>query len=193
MKTKSIMIVLLIATVIISCGDVKNQVFAQKNDTLIVNEPVTSYNVQRYFDENGNQIGYDSVYTYSYSYSGNGEMPEDVQKMMEQFNNNFSMTFGNSFMMPNQSMGNQFFNDDFFNSFFNSSPFLNDPFFNNYPNSQNNYKSLEQIIQQHQKQIRQMQQLMDSVYNQQNQINRQEQYNNQKTKNNTSSQKSYKI
>jgi len=177
MKKYNVFYSVLVLLVLISVGcNTKNKnVLAQTNDTIIVNKPIENFNVKRYYDNNGNQIGYDSVYTYSYSSSGNGQMPMEIDSIFNQFNNNFGMYNFNFSFSP----------DDFFG---------NDNFFNN-------NIDIQQMMRIQQQQMEQMQKMMDSLQNiQQKNI---EQYNNQqrnnkqedlnKTKNQNSKAKVYDI
>jgi len=147
----SVLILFLIISV--SCNNIEKKILAQINDTIIVNKPNESFNVKRYCDDFGNQIGYDSVYTYSYSYSGNGQNQIDMDSLFNQFGN-FDFNFSNS---PN---GFYFGNDDFFNNFFNTNPQ-----FNNQNFYFDNNIDLQEIMKQHQKQFDEMQKMMDSLKN----------------------------
>jgi len=195
----------IIALITLSCASNQNEIMAQVSDTVIVNQPITKHNVQRYYDQYGNQIVYDSVYTYSYSYSGDGQIPEDISNMFNQLGSGLGIANQGLIMSPYGSFGNQYFNDDFFNSFFNASPFLNGPSVNNNPNgnldnnlynNQFNDKYFEQMMMMHQQQIENMQKMMNSIYNQQNQFNQQNQLNNQnqqKTSSKATNQNSIEI
>jgi hypothetical protein len=80
---------------------------AQNNNKKNDNQPKVNINVHRKYDKKGNEVGYDSTYTWSWS--SNGSMPSD--SMMRSMEKNFGMNFSSGF--PNEEMfGPGFFGND---------------------------------------------------------------------------------
>lgn len=136
----------------------KSSVVVDSDDTIVVNQPFTDYKVNRYYDEYGNQIGYDSSFTYSYSYSGGGEIPDEVMEIFENFNSNFMMPNYSSFFSPDFNIFSFPYDLNYENETSDNDEILN--FFDWYQ---------QQIIEQ-QKQMKKRQQIIDSLYQEKEQI-----------------------
>lgn len=94
----------------------------ENKDSISVNKPKISWKVNKKYDEAGNVIGYDSIYSYSYDNFKNLQKDMDLDSLMESMkflsHNNIS-----SFMKDNNLVqfmdidsllnGNQYFNDFF--------------------------------------------------------------------------------
>ncbi len=89
-----------------------------------INAPQTDIKVKREYDENGNLIRYDSVYTSYYSSSGDSiQIEQFLQNMEKQFNQ--SWPFKYDFFTGYDSNF-----DSIINQYFYNNPFFDDPFFN---------------------------------------------------------------
>ncbi len=94
----------------------KQKILEKRNENLSQQEisemPKENVKVTKEFDENGNLIRYDSVYTYFYSNTKTAQNPEEIMKYLEEIEQRFKF--------PGQSIFDQFFNDDefFFKNFY---------------------------------------------------------------------------
>lgn len=102
-------------------------------DQVIPDENIT---VNKEYDEYGNLIKYDSIY--SYSYSSNGKLNDSLQKQLEQHFKQHSI-FSDSFF-------NDFFNGTDFQSF-NSDDFFYQGFINQDERIKNMMKQMDSIHQ----------------------------------------------
>ena len=94
------------------------------------NEPKEDIKVNKEYDEDGNLVRYDSVYTYSYSNSTNGSVQNDslMAELRKRINSQFSFSSSNmfdDFFGSDSLMTSGFFSNDFAEKFFSQSPFLN--------------------------------------------------------------------
>ncbi len=133
-----------------ACQNSDGNLLAKNEDSIVINKPNESFNVKKYYDGAGNQIGYDSVYTYSYSYSGSGQMPKEIDSIFNSLQNNFYMPNFEMFFSPEGLK----FDDQFF-----SNPY------GVFPNMQNSGFDMDAIIQKHQMEMERMQKMMDSIRN----------------------------
>ncbi|MCK0135140.1 hypothetical protein [Arenibacter sp. S6351L] len=113
---------------------------AEKNtDSISVNKPKISWKVDKKYDEKGNVIGYDSIYSYSYSNLKNLPKEMNLDSIMN------SMKFfsqGNlSFFMEGHNLG-QFMDMD---SIMNGSQYFKD-FFER--QRSNNFSDMRELFQQ---------------------------------------------
>ncbi|MDN3618440.1 hypothetical protein QWY81_03090 [Polaribacter undariae] len=112
----------------ISCKGQANEtkkVEKENNKTDIVEEPKGTWKVDKEFDENGNLIRYDSVYSWSSNDKLGDLSMSDKDSLMQSFKSRF---FSNYSGFENQGFedvfsqdslfSKQFFNDDFFGSNF---------------------------------------------------------------------------
>ena len=85
-----------------------------RNIQINSNKPKIDYKVNKKYDDNGNLIAYDSVYTYYYSNVDRNSLINDsiYKKFNEHFNTNSS--FFNDFMKQDEYLNEEFFSDDFF-------------------------------------------------------------------------------
>lgn len=127
MKTFGNLIVIMLSSILVSCNaqtktNKANQSQENKSRT---EEPKGAWKVDKEFDENGNLIRYDSIY----SWSSNSKF-EDLSKFdKDSLLNNFESKFYKHFLQfkndgfedifePDSLFSRYFFNDDFFNSDF---------------------------------------------------------------------------
>ncbi len=123
---KKLILLSLIAILSTSCKGQENQNDTAKNDTDKITEaPKGSWKVDKEYDEEGNLIRYDSIYSWSSTdaFSELAEKNPDslIQSFQSRFYRNFSGVnhpkFGHLF--ENDSLfTNHFFTDDFFDSEF---------------------------------------------------------------------------
>ena len=112
MKTLNILPIFLFLMLSCTAQD-KQQKKEQQNNT--TNAPKENVQVNKEYDEFGNLIKFDSIY--SYSYSSNGQLNDSIiLKMQEQFSKNklFGQQFFNNFFEEDST----FFKDHFFSKGF---------------------------------------------------------------------------
>ncbi|MCM4173340.1 hypothetical protein DHD32_17835 [Arenibacter sp. TNZ] len=111
----------------------------KKTDSLGVDEPKISWKVDKKYDEKGNVIGYDSIYSYSYNNLGNLAKGMNLDSIMN------SMKF---FSYDNFSSYRE---DQYLGRIFNEDSLLNvNPFFDDFFEKQraNNFSDMRQLFQQ---------------------------------------------
>jgi len=115
----------------VSCNsqnnDIKITETKERNDEKIVEEPKGTWKVDKEFDENGNLIRYDSIYSWSsydkYNNLSLSERDSLVQSFKSRFFTNFSRFENQGFedvFSKDSLFSKHFFNDDFFGSDFGS-------------------------------------------------------------------------
>ncbi len=125
---KNYFLVCMIGVLSFGCNDQKND--AKKTETKeseenIVERPKGSWKVDKEFDDNGNLIRYDSIY----SWSSNGELDTlstlDRDSLLQSFKSRFYTNFSNfedrgfdDVFSKDSLFSNYYFNDDFFGSDF---------------------------------------------------------------------------
>ncbi|MEZ4970662.1 MAG: hypothetical protein R2814_13595 [Flavobacteriaceae bacterium] len=125
---KKLLSTLLLGLILVSCQAQDDPSrpkvdLAEKNaDSNSVDTPKTSWKVDKKYDENGNVIGYDSIYTYSYSNIKNLPMEmglDSIMGAMKFFSQDNLSTFmeeynlGRTKDMDSLLNGNQYFKDFF--------------------------------------------------------------------------------
>ncbi|MEH1008361.1 MULTISPECIES: hypothetical protein [unclassified Winogradskyella] len=122
--------ILLLMTVFlcVSCSGQENK--AKNGETKEANKaiaevPKGSWKVDKEFDENGNLIRYDSIYSWSSSNMYNDLSPMDRDSLIESFRSRFFTNFSQfedqgfeDIFSQDSLFSNRFFNDDFFGSSF---------------------------------------------------------------------------
>jgi hypothetical protein len=86
----------------------------QKNDTSAL-KPDENITVNKEYDENGNLIRYDSIY--SYSYSSNGKLNDSLKQQFQKYFNSHNFindSFFDDFFGKDSSAGGGFYPDNFF-------------------------------------------------------------------------------
>lgn len=103
---KRTLITLLLAASIVSCHAQQEK----KKTEVSSNQPVTSWKVNKQYDNKGNLVRYDSTYSYSYSSSGNSaEADSLMQQFRQQWNTQFN--FGGLFRHPFPMFTDSLFSD----------------------------------------------------------------------------------
>lgn len=109
----------------VSCNGQKNEIKKTETKENIVEKPKGNWEVNKEFDENGNLIRYDSIYSWSSSNKLNHlssvERDSLMQTLKSRFFTNFSSFKNQGFedMFSEDSLfSKRFFNDDFFGSDF---------------------------------------------------------------------------
>jgi hypothetical protein len=125
---KKQMLSLMFALLCISCNGQEGK--AQKeelknSESNIVEEPKGSWKVDKEFDENGNLIRYDSIYSWSSESKFDNLSPSDRDSIMQTFKSRFFRNFShfenegfNDIFSQDSLFSKRFFNDDFFGSSF---------------------------------------------------------------------------
>lgn len=127
---KKYILLLIIGFLSVSCNsqnnDTKN-IEKKEEDKTTVNEPQGAWKVDKEFDENGNLIRYDSVYSWSSNNTYNNLSSSDRDSLIQSFKSNFFKSFSgfknNGFddvFSKDSLFSNYYFNDDFFKSDFGS-------------------------------------------------------------------------
>ncbi|WP_452597345.1 hypothetical protein [Pontimicrobium sp. MEBiC01747] len=125
---KQYILIAVLAFVCISCSGQKNnteEVEINTDEKNIVKEPKGTWKVDKEFDENGNLIRYDSIY----SWSSNSELDNlsslDKDSLMQSFKSRFYTNFSKfenegfeAVFSQDSLFSKHFFNDDFFDSSF---------------------------------------------------------------------------
>ncbi|WP_458629128.1 hypothetical protein [Winogradskyella sp. PC D3.3] len=122
--------ILLLLTVLlsVSCSGQKDdskKVEIKESEKQIVKEPKGSWKVDKEFDENGNLIRYDSIYSWSSMDHLDDLSMEEKDSLMQAFKSRFFTDFSHfedegfqSLFSEDSLFSKQFFNDDFFGSDF---------------------------------------------------------------------------
>jgi len=105
--------------------DKKEDVVTKQGDKKEMEQPKGTWKVDKEFDENGNLIRYDSIYSWSSSDTINDLATMDKDSLLNNFESKFYRRFstfkdqGFEDIFGRDSLfGNHFFNDDFFESDF---------------------------------------------------------------------------
>lgn len=121
---KKYMLFLMVALLSTSCNGQKkdsNKVETEDNNKTIVQKPKGSWKVDKEFDENGNLIRYDSIYSWSSSNKFDNLSMIGKDSLIKSFESRF---FKNFSQFKNQGFENMFASDSLF-----SKHFFNDDFF----------------------------------------------------------------
>jgi hypothetical protein len=110
----------------LGCNSQDNE--AKKTDNKTIEKPKGSWKVDKQFDENGNLISYDSIYSWSSSNKYDNLTAVDKDSIMKSFKSKF---FTNFSQFENEGFEDIFsqdslFSDHFFNDNFFGSPFGQD-------------------------------------------------------------------
>ena len=125
---KKYILVFMIGLLFLSCNGQKNDTKNTEiieNEGPIVEQPKGSWKVDKEFDDKGNLIRYDSIY----SWSSNGKIDDfstvDKDSLLQSFKSRFFTNFSDfekkgfdDVFSQDSLFSNHFFNDDFFNSDF---------------------------------------------------------------------------
>ncbi|WP_299103509.1 hypothetical protein [uncultured Winogradskyella sp.] len=138
---KKYILLLMVGLLSVSCkgqGNETTKVEKEENKTKIVEEPEGTWKVDKEFDENGNLIRYDSIYSWSSNDKFDSLSLSDKDSLMQSFKSRF---FSNYSGFENQGFGSIFSQDSLF-----SKRFFNDDFFGS--NFGNDFMDIELLRQQ---------------------------------------------
>jgi hypothetical protein len=99
-----------------SCQAQINQDNQKENNLRQIVKPKGKWKVNKKFDENGNLIQYDSIYTYSYSVNNLHNSNQDLDSIINKFKKNFQQDLSNPFnsMFFNMPEDDSFFDKDYY-------------------------------------------------------------------------------
>ncbi|HLS29678.1 MAG TPA: hypothetical protein VK021_02355 [Flavobacteriaceae bacterium] len=123
---KKIVLVVMVALLNLSCsGQNKEKTKKKQNEDVVSEQPKGTWTVNREFDEDGNLIRYDSIYSWSSSRNLDELSPSERDSLLESLKSRFYTEFSG---FENQGFGEiisrdslfskRFFNDEFFESNF---------------------------------------------------------------------------
>ena len=102
-------------------GSKDKKVETQKLENTITEEPKGNWKVNKEFDENGNLIQYDSIYSWSSENKFDNLSPETKDSLLQSFKSRFFTNFSGfksegfeNIFSQDSLFSNHFFNDDFF-------------------------------------------------------------------------------
>lgn len=120
---KKCVLLLAVALLSINCSGQKSEY--KKVEITEIEKPKGSWKVDKEFDENGNLIKYDSIYSWSSSNNMEGLWAMDRDSLMRSFKSKFSKNYSRFEHQGFENMFSEdylfskyFFNDDFFGSDF---------------------------------------------------------------------------
>lgn len=138
---KKYILLLMVGLLSVSCKGQENEtkkVEKEENKTSIVEEPKGTWKVDKEFDENGNLIRYDSIYSWSSNDKFDNLSLSDKDSLMQSFKSRF---FSNYSGFENQGFEDVFSQDSLF-----SKHFFNDDFFGS--NFGNDFMDIDKLWQQ---------------------------------------------
>ena len=124
---KKYILLFIVGLITISCNGQKNEqrTDPKKSDQKLVEQPKGTWKVDKEFDENGNLIRYDSIYSWSSNSKFDNLSSSDKDSLIQSFKSRFFNNYsgfendGFSAVFSQDSLfSRQFFNDDFFGSNF---------------------------------------------------------------------------
>lgn len=123
---KKYILLVMVALLSFSCKGQENESKKnekEKNKTSIVEEPKGTWKVDKEFDENGNLIRYDSIYSWSSNDKFDNLSLSDKDSLMQSFKSRFFTNFSRfenegfeDIFSQDSLFSKRFFNDDFFGS-----------------------------------------------------------------------------
>lgn len=124
-KYMTFLIALLLSLTSCQSQDKKGDAIAKKDDNKEEVQPKGTWKVDKEFDENGNLIRYDSIYSWSSNDSLNDLTALDRDSLLNNFESKFYRRFSryknhgfDDIFEQDSLFGNHFFNDGFFESDF---------------------------------------------------------------------------
>jgi hypothetical protein len=127
-KMKKYSLILMSALLCVSCNGQKNeakQAEIKESDEKVVEQPKGTWKVDKEFDENGNLIRYDSIYSWSSSSQFDDLSSLDRDSLMQSFKSRFFTNFSEfenqgfeDVFSQDSLFSKRFFNDEFFGSDF---------------------------------------------------------------------------
>ena len=125
---KTYLIVLITSLLSVSCHGQKNDANtseAKSTNDSIVDVPKGTWQVDKTFDENGNLIRYDSIYSWSSDKQNNDLSMSERDSVVQSYNSRFFKHFSqfeddgfDAIFSQDSLFSHRFFNDDFFGSDF---------------------------------------------------------------------------
>ncbi|GAA4239126.1 hypothetical protein GCM10022291_32240 [Postechiella marina] len=137
---KKYILLFMVAWLGVSCNGQNNKTEKKDADKNLVNKPKGSWKVDKAFDENGNLIKYDSIYSYTSINKIDDFSALDRDSIIQDFNSRFLSNFS---LLDNQRFDSIFAQDSLF-----TKHFFYDTFFKNYTNLDN---LRQEIISGHKK------------------------------------------
>lgn len=120
---KKFVLLSLLSLVCFGCNGQEKESEEKKEDQSLAEQPKGSWKVNREFDENGNLIRYDSIYSWSSSDYTDDLAQMDRDSLFESFRSRFSRSFSQfnqdgfaNFFEEDSLFTEHFFEDDFFES-----------------------------------------------------------------------------
>jgi len=127
---KKYILLLMMGLLSVSCNSQNNdlkKIETKESDEKIVKEPKGTWKVDKEFDENGNLIRYDSVYSWSSNDKYNNLSLSERDSLMQSYKSRFFTNFSGfenqgfeDVFSKDSLFSKHFFNDDFFGSDFGS-------------------------------------------------------------------------
>ncbi|QRM87878.1 hypothetical protein FG167_01120 [Lacinutrix sp. WUR7] len=122
---KKYLLLFMVGLLSVSCSGQNQE--TEKKEEKLVEQPKGSWKVDKEFDENGNLIRYDSIYSWSSSNKFDNLSLSERDSLTESFKSKFFRNFSEfenqgfeSVFSPDSLFSKRFFNDDFFESDFGS-------------------------------------------------------------------------
>lgn len=125
---KKYILLLVLALFSIGCNSQENKTKkeeAKEAENSINKEPKGTWKVDKEYDEHGNLIRYDSIYSWSSNNKFDGLSPLDKDSLIQSFKSRFFTDFSSfkneefkHIFSQDSLFSNRFFNDDFFGSSF---------------------------------------------------------------------------
>ena len=125
---KTYILLFMVGVLSVSCNGQNNEVNkteTKKNEENLVEEPKGTWKVDKEFDENGNLIRYDSIYSWSSYDEFNNLTALDRDSLMQSFKSSFFTNFSRfenegfeDVFSQDSLFSKRFFDDDFFKSSF---------------------------------------------------------------------------
>ena len=127
---KRYILLFMIGLLSVSCNSQNNDIKdteTKESDEKIVKEPKGTWKVDKEFDENGNLIRYDSIYSWSSNDKYNNLSLSERDSLMQSYKSRFFTNFSGfknqgfeDIFSKDSLFSKHFFNDDFFGSDFGS-------------------------------------------------------------------------
>lgn len=118
---KKYILLLVVGLLSLGCGGQDNETKKNKKEetkTGVTKEPKATWNVNKEFDENGNLIRYDSIYSWSSNDAYNNHRLFNTDSLMQTFKSGFeNKGFENAFVLDS-IFSQHVFNDHFFGNNF---------------------------------------------------------------------------
>jgi hypothetical protein len=119
MKTRNLLLAVVLALLVSSCKGQEQKAIAKKEtaESFADNKPEGSWKVNKEFDDNGNMIRYDSIYSWSSTGVNDDMSIRDIDSIMQSYR---SLINGRFSVLGNDDLSNFFLRDSLFPNNFNS-------------------------------------------------------------------------